>query len=233
MPLLEKNSYEIWSIIFERGCLKVEINSFLKNKKDYLSIWRKVFWSTIKNECKNILNIIEILLITPVTNADLEQMFSFMLRVKIEWRNRFANERLDHNLRISEEGVSISNNNPNDGIAKWYIEKVRNFKGAKLWKYLEKWHKLSDSNSAVNIAVYVLSDFEESDDDEDDVEETETWTETFKLTYLVLIFCLWFLKTVSLNYFFPFLTTFSEKSKTQRCSSNNALNNEILWLFLL
>ena len=74
---------------------------------------------------------------------------------------------------------------------------MRNFKGAKLGKYLEKWHKLSDDNSAVNTAAYVLSNFEESDD-EDDVEETETWTETFKLTYLVFIFCLWFLKTMGL-----------------------------------
>ena len=82
---------------------------------------------------------------------------------------------------------------------------MRYFKGAKLRKYLEKRHKLSDGNSAVNTAAYVLSDFEESDDDEDDVEETETLTETFKLMYLVFIFCLWFLKTMGLWInFFPF-----------------------------
>ena len=98
-------------------------------------------------------------------------MFSCMLRVKTDWRNRLANERLNHNLRISEEGVSISNYNPNDDIAKWYNEKVSNFKEQ---KYLKKQHKLSDGNSAVNTAAYVLSDFEESDDDEDDVEESET-----------------------------------------------------------
>ena len=51
-------------------------------KKDYLSIWRKVFSSTIKNVCKNILNFIEIWLITPVTNPKLERMFSCMLRGK-------------------------------------------------------------------------------------------------------------------------------------------------------
>ena len=171
----------------------------MKNDKDYLSVWRKVFSSTIENECKNMLNIIEILLITPVTNAKLEWMFSCMLRVKTDWRNRLANEQLNHNLRISEEGVSISDYNPNDDIAKWYNEKVRNFKGAKLWKYLEKQHKLSDSNSSVNTAAYVLSNFKESDDDDDDDDdETETWTETFKLTYLVFIFCLWFLKTMGL-----------------------------------
>ena len=55
-----------------------------------------------------------------------------MSRVKTEWRNRLVNDWLDHNVRISEEGLSISDYNPNDGIAKWYNEKVRNFKGAKL-----------------------------------------------------------------------------------------------------
>ena len=124
--------------MFEWDRLKVEINSFSKNEKDYLSIWRKVFSSTIKNERKNILNIIEILLLTLVTNAKLERMFSCMLRVKTDWRNRLANERLDHNLRISEEGLSISDYNPDDDITKRYNEKVRNFKGAKLRKYPEK-----------------------------------------------------------------------------------------------
>ena len=46
---------------------------------------------------------------------------------------------------------------------------MRNFKGADLQKYPEKRHKLSDGNSAVNTAAYVLSDFKESDDDADDV----------------------------------------------------------------
>ena len=87
-----------------------------------------------------------------------------------------ANEWLDHNLRISEEGVSISDYNPNDDIVKQYNEKLRTFKGAKQQKYREKQHELSDSDSAINTPAYVLSDFEESDDDEDEdhVEETET-----------------------------------------------------------
>ena len=81
----------------------------------------------------------------------------------------------------------------NDMMRKWEILREQSLK-----KYPEKQHKWFNSNSAVNTAVYVLSDFEESNDDEDDVEETETWTETFKLMYLVYIFCSWFLKTIHL-----------------------------------
>ena len=79
----------------------------------------------------------------------------------------------------------------NDIMRKWQILREQSLK-----KYPEKQRKWFNSNSAVNTAVYVLSDFEESDDDKDDVEETEIWTETFKLMYLVYIFCSWFLKTI-------------------------------------
>ena len=58
---------------------------------------------------------------------------------------------------------------------KWYKEKVRSFKGAKLQKHPGKQHKVSDGNSAVNTdAAYVLYNFEESDDEDDDFEEKET-----------------------------------------------------------
>ena len=80
--------------MFAWNPLKVEINSFLKNEKDYLSIWRKVFSCKIQNECKKILNMIEILLNTPITNAKLERMFSCMLKVKTDWTNILAKEQL-------------------------------------------------------------------------------------------------------------------------------------------
>ena len=49
----------------------------------YLDIWEKVFKSEeIKNDCPSVLHIIELLLITPFTNAKLERLFSRMGRVK-------------------------------------------------------------------------------------------------------------------------------------------------------
>ena len=56
-----------------------------------------------------------------------------------------------------KDGLSSSDYNPNDDMAKWYNEKVRNFKGAKLRKYPEKLHKLSNGNSAVNTAASVCN----------------------------------------------------------------------------
>ena len=52
MPFVEKkkNTKEIGNIMFDWDNLKVEINSFLKNEEDYISILGKVFSETIKNE---------------------------------------------------------------------------------------------------------------------------------------------------------------------------------------
>ena len=84
-----------------------------------------------------------------------------------------ANKQLEYDLRVSEEGICITECNPNDAIAKWCNEKVKKIDGGQLQKYPEKRYKFSDVNSAVNSTVYMLSDYEESDDDDYD-EQTET-----------------------------------------------------------
>ena len=60
----------------------------------------------IKSECSNMLHIIELLLVTPYSNAKLERMFKAIGRVKTDWRNQMGRDRLEPGLRISEEGVS-------------------------------------------------------------------------------------------------------------------------------
>ena len=45
-------------------------------KINYLEVWLKVFTSDNKGSYKNVLDIIELLLITPTTTAKLERMFS-------------------------------------------------------------------------------------------------------------------------------------------------------------
>ena len=70
------------------------------------------------------LHIIELLLITSTTNAKLERMFSRMNRVKTDWCNRLSRERLENNLRIGEEGVSIKDFDPEKAINRWYNQKV-------------------------------------------------------------------------------------------------------------
>ena len=55
----------------------------------HLDIWSKVFTSeTIKEECKNILHIFEIMLIVPFTNVKVEHIFSKMNQVNPDSQNR-------------------------------------------------------------------------------------------------------------------------------------------------
>ena len=79
--LLSKNNCEVDNIMPEWIALKIHMLPLVKNNKciRYLDIWSKVFTSeTIKEECKNILHIFEIMLIVPFTNAKVECCFSKM-----------------------------------------------------------------------------------------------------------------------------------------------------------
>lgn len=118
--LLSRNGCNVDRIIPEWDLVKLEVNSIISGckKKKYLEVWQKVFISDYKDSCKNILHVVELLLITPTTNAKLEQMFSRMNRVKTDWHNLLSCERLEHNLRIGEEGPSINDFNPEAPISK-------------------------------------------------------------------------------------------------------------------
>ena len=92
---------------------------------DYLEIWPKLLRNKdVQASCSNVLHIIELLLITPFTNAKLERMFSRLNRVKTDYRNRLVQERLEHLLRIGEEGPEIEEFDADIFIGFWYEGKV-------------------------------------------------------------------------------------------------------------
>ena len=56
------------------------------NQVKCLEIWARVLTNdNLKKKCSDVMHIIELLLITPFTNAELERMFSRMNRVKTDW----------------------------------------------------------------------------------------------------------------------------------------------------
>ena len=79
--LLSQNGCNIEEIPPEWDRVKAYLELILKSqtKIDYLDVWKSIFTNyNIKRECKNVLHVIELLLITPVTNAKLERVFSCM-----------------------------------------------------------------------------------------------------------------------------------------------------------
>ena len=94
--LLSKNNREVDNIMTEWITLKTRMLPLVMNNKcvKYLGVCSKVFTSeTIKEECKNILYIFEIMLIVHFTNAKVERIFSKMNRVKTDLQNRLSRTR--------------------------------------------------------------------------------------------------------------------------------------------
>ena len=121
--LLSLNGFNIEEISPEWDRVKAHLESILNSqtKIDYLEIWKSIFTNdNVKRECKNVLHVIELLLMTPFTSAKLERVFSRMKRIKTESRNQLGQERLDTQIRVGEEGVNILEFNPDPYIEKWY-----------------------------------------------------------------------------------------------------------------
>ena len=96
-PLLEKNSCEVAEISAEWDTLKNRLRPLFHSS--YLDVWSGVFTSSeFQEDCANVLHIIELLLITPFSNAKLKRMFSTMRRVKTDWRNRLGRDGLEASL---------------------------------------------------------------------------------------------------------------------------------------
>ena len=129
-----------------------------QTKIDYLEVWKSIFTNdNVKRECKNVLYVIELLLITPFTNAKLERVFSRINQIKTESRNRLGQERLDTQIHVREEGVNIIEFNPDPHIEKWYANKVRRINGAKPRNYPSKRRSVDFSTSVGHTLMDIAS----------------------------------------------------------------------------
>ena len=165
--ILQNNNCKREKISSEWTRLKTFLIPLIANndKSKYLEIWELVFTNElILRECRNVLDIFELLLICPFTNAKLERMFSRMNRVKTDWRNRLSRERLDNLLRIGEEGCSISDFNPDPFIDQWFSDKVRRLTAGP-HQYPQKRKKAADAKDIIDLAVITLSDLESEEEE--------------------------------------------------------------------
>ena len=129
-----------------------------QTKIDYLEVWKSIFTNdNVKRECKNVLYVIELLLITPFTNAKLERVFSRINQIKTESRNRLGQERLDTQIHVREEGVNIIEFNPDPHIEKCYANKVRLINWAKPRNYPSKRRSVDFSTSVDHTVMDIAS----------------------------------------------------------------------------
>ena len=77
--LLLRNNFQLENILPEWTVLKSYMMPIIKNnlKAKYLDIWKIIFNDdNIKKQCRNALDIFEIMLICPFSNGKLERLFS-------------------------------------------------------------------------------------------------------------------------------------------------------------
>ena len=127
--LLQNNKCDIKKIDSEWLTLKTHMIHVVQNqdrrKSNYLDIWQKIFHNeSIKQECKNVLHVFEIMLIVPFTNGKVELLFSRMNHVKTDIRNRLSRRRLDVCLRVGEEGPDVTGFDLDSVIDKWFADKT-------------------------------------------------------------------------------------------------------------
>lgn len=109
-PLLQRNNFNFEAVQEEWSGLKVCIsNNFLDlNLK---ALWKRVFNNYSDRFC-NILMLVEILLILPLSTACCERGVSLMGKIKSDWRSCLSVDILDCLIRITAEGPPVSDFDP-------------------------------------------------------------------------------------------------------------------------
>jgi hypothetical protein len=91
--LLKQNSCDVScdTMLAEWSALKLLISETYGKAIPYLDVWAAILSSPAgKEQFSNILNVVELLLITPISNTVVERMFSTMARIKLHLRNRMS-----------------------------------------------------------------------------------------------------------------------------------------------
>ena len=101
----------------------------------------------------------------PFSNAKLERMFSRMLRVKNDCRNRLSCNQLSATLMICE-GPDIEKFNPDIAISEWYEAKVHRLTLGP-HNYPRKTKTLAEKSCVVELNAMTLSDLEDLDSDKE------------------------------------------------------------------
>ena len=103
-------------------------------------MWSKIFLLKLKSltTWRNLTVLTESLLILPLPNSQLEQLFSFMGNIKTDWRYGLKEETVEAMARISIEGPNLNEwaaVRASDATEYWYKEKNRRIEQSKRKPY--------------------------------------------------------------------------------------------------
>jgi len=123
---LEDKGCDMILVLNQWRALKTLVSMQMKHCMDFNSVWATLLSKApYKEDFKDVLHLVEIMLVIPISSAECERMFSAMKRVKSDERCSLASSTLDNLVRISKHGPNIEAFDPSKAIDKWLISGQR------------------------------------------------------------------------------------------------------------
>lgn len=120
-PTLQKAGCDVDSISEEWFSLKVLVNTTFLDK-DYTSLWQIMLTKLpYKDDFKNLLHLVEITLVQPISAAQCERAISAQNRGKNSLRVALGSSTLEELIRITAEGSSVGEFHPAPVVDKWLL----------------------------------------------------------------------------------------------------------------
>ncbi|KAI8493938.1 hypothetical protein Bbelb_282850 [Branchiostoma belcheri] len=85
----------------------------------YLDLWQEVMRHHLER-FRDILALVQIVLLFPLSTAECERGFSLMKRIKSDWRSRLTSDTVTALMAISLSPTTVDTFNPDSAIAKWW-----------------------------------------------------------------------------------------------------------------
>lgn len=117
---LEANGVVVLDALAEWELLKVHITKHYQGVP-YKEMWKAIF-ARKAHLFPNILHLVAIMMVLPVSNAQLERAFSAMGRVVTDWRKSLATETISDLLLITLEGPPLSEFDAAAAVTAWFVD---------------------------------------------------------------------------------------------------------------
>ena len=116
---LEKQGVNLVSAKWEWGQLKMHIATHYQGVP-HRAVWKAIFQKK-RETFPNILHLVAVVMVLPISNAQLERAFSAMGRVLTDWRKTLKTEALSDLLLITMEGPCLEEFDAKAGVSKWLL----------------------------------------------------------------------------------------------------------------
>lgn len=99
------------------------------NCKQWCEALKKITWSEVnrkyKEDCPNLLTLVDLLLTIPASTAECERGFNLMKQIKNDWRCALANNTLNDLMTILLYGANVGSYNPARAVELWLADGAR------------------------------------------------------------------------------------------------------------